>query len=238
MILGKILEKLRRQSRQQKYDTPFPLPQDVQDFTKTLKTDQVNFQTNLRLGDIAEFYRRAFTVQGFVEIELATVIADDSISLAFAGLPGDKKVIVQAVDRGYSSNIDKRNVNLRTEGSGPRRGMPDGAYWAYDFDSDRSLEAMPSVFNEAGPWQWELRESAWYGDYLNTYPTKDVRIRIHEYPQYTEMGEFNGLRASGFSALLGIEAENSATQAEVDKVFRGLLGRVNATNITEIEWYD
>ncbi len=137
-----------------------------------------------------------------------------------------------------SSKGDKRNVNLRTQGGGPRRGMPGGAYWAYDFDSDRSLEAVLSVFNEVGPWQWELRESAWYGDYLYTCPAKDVRIRIHEYPQYTEMGKFSGLRAKGFSALLGIEAESSATQAEVDKVFRGLLGRVNATNITEIEWYD
>ena len=117
-ILAKPLKKVKKQSRQGKYDTLFPLPQDVQNFAKTLKTDQVNFQTNLSLGDIAQFYRRELTSQGLAEIELVTLVADDCISLAFAGLPDDKKVIVQAVDLGYSSNVDMRNVNLRTEGGG------------------------------------------------------------------------------------------------------------------------
>ena len=88
------MKKVKKQSRQGKYDTLFPLPQDVQNFAKTLKTDQVNFQTNLSLGDIAQFYRRELTSQGLAEIELVTLVADDCISLAFAGLPDDKKVIV------------------------------------------------------------------------------------------------------------------------------------------------
>jgi len=112
------------------------------------------------------------------------------------------------------------------------------AYWAYDFGCDQSLEDMLSVFNEAGPWHWVLRDSAWYGDYLNTNPTGGVRVRVHEYPQRGEAGMFVGLRRKGFSILLEIKAESSAAQAEVDEVFRGLMERVNATNITEIEPYD
>ena len=114
------MKRVKGQSRQAKYDTLFPLPQDVQNFAKTLKTDQVNFQTNLSLGDIAHFYRRELTSQGLAEIVLVTLVADDCISLAFAGLPDDKKVIAQAIDLDYSSNVSMRNVNLRTEGDGER----------------------------------------------------------------------------------------------------------------------
>jgi hypothetical protein len=89
--------------------------------------------------------------------------------------------------------------------------MPLKAYWAYDFACDRSLEDMLAVFNEAGPWRWEMHESAWYGDYLNTRPSNEVRVRVHEYPQGGEGGMFVGLRDRGFSALLQIEAESSAT---------------------------
>ncbi len=112
------------------------------------------------------------------------------------------------------------------------------AYWAYDFASERSLGGMVSIFNEVGPWKWELRESSWYGDYLNAQPVEGVRLRVHQYPQTGEAGEFVGLRKEGFSALLRIKAESSATKAEIDKVFRGLLERINAIDIKEIEPYD
>ena len=121
---------------------------------------------------------------------------------------------------------------------GPVIAMPLESYWAYDFGSDRSLESILAVFNEAGPWQWQLRESAWYGDYVATRPSEGVRVRVHEYPQLGEAGKFVGLRDRGFSALLEIEAGSSATQAEIDEVFRGLLGRVKATGVTGIEPYD
>jgi hypothetical protein len=116
--------------------------------------------------------------------------------------------------------------------------MPLKAYWAYDFLCDRPLESLLALFNEAGPWQWEMRESAWYGDYLNARPSDGVRVRIHEYPQTGEGGVFVGLRDKGFSALLQIEADSPATQAEIDQVFRELLTRAPATGITEIEPYD
>jgi hypothetical protein len=112
------------------------------------------------------------------------------------------------------------------------------AYWAYDFACDRSMERMLAIFNGAGPWRWEQRESAWYGHYLNTSPAAGVRVRVHEYPQAGESGVFMGLRDKGFSALLQIEVECPATQAKIDEAFRRLLSNVNATEISEIEPYD
>lgn len=118
--------------------------------------------------------------------------------------------------------------------------MPLKAYWAYDFVvPEPSIEDLLPVFNEAGPWRWQLRDSAWYGDYLNTRPADGVRVRVHEYPQLVEAGyRFVGLRDKGFSALLQIAAESLATQAETDAIFRELLTRVHATDLTEIEPYD
>ncbi len=356
-----------------------------------LEANQVNFQTNLRLEDIVQFYRREYNARGLSEIALMTVISAECISLAFAGLPDDKKVIVQAVDLGYG---DMRNINLRSEGGGRspeelprppatvksgvidivlgmtglalekagysnaadvvkenffaectvcgvkisganilseqrqlfrqwgkeavvlyrgpgalawenldenkcvkpgcnsttyrlswtdsetrhifdsvrsrfeknicltaemRRSQKESSFdptggrqsgsgpkgerkikscWAYDFGWYRSVEGMLSVLNSAGLWQWELRESSWYGDYLNARPAEGVRVRIHEYPQTGEAGEFVGLRDKGFSALLEIEAESSATREKIDEAFRGLLGKIGVEDVKEIEPYD
>jgi len=116
--------------------------------------------------------------------------------------------------------------------------MPRSISWAYDFACDRSIEDLLRIFNEAGSWQWALHESAWYGDYVNTRPSKGVRVRVHEYPQMGEGGTFQGQRDKGFMALLEIDAESVATQAEIDPVFRGLLSRVDATDLSAIEPYD
>jgi hypothetical protein len=116
--------------------------------------------------------------------------------------------------------------------------MPRSTSWAYDFACDRSVEELLRIFNEAGPWQWALHESAWYGDYLNTRPTEGVHARVHEYPQMGEGGTFQGERDKGFMALLQIEGESGATRAEIDAVFRGLLSRADAAELRTIEPYD
>jgi hypothetical protein len=112
------------------------------------------------------------------------------------------------------------------------------AYWAYDFVCDRTIEVILAAFNAAGPWQWMMRESAVYGDYLSCQPKEHVRVRVHEYPQTGEYGTFVGLRDNSFSALLEIEAESGATRSETDRVFQHLLQMINATDVTEIEPYD
>ena len=108
------------------------------------------------------------------------------------------------------------------------------ADWAYDFSCDQPLEAICTVFNDAGPWQWQLRDSYMYGNYLNTRPAPGVHLRVHEYPQ----AFFEGFREKGFSALLQIGADSVVKKTEVDEVFRGLLDRVMTRDITEIEPYD
>jgi hypothetical protein len=112
------------------------------------------------------------------------------------------------------------------------------AYWAYDFACDLSLEIIEAAFAQASPWRWELRDSAVYGEYLNARPIKGVRVRVHEYPQTGETGTFLGLCKKGFSALLEIGADSSATKEEVDRIFRGLLCGVKAMHVTAIEPYD
>jgi hypothetical protein len=107
-------KKLEEQSKK---DTPFPLPENVQNFTKSLKSNQINFKTHLGLQEIVNFYRQVLTEQGFTEHKLLTVIENDFISLAFEGLPDSKIIVLQAVDLAYGSNKDIRNVNIRTEDS-------------------------------------------------------------------------------------------------------------------------
>jgi hypothetical protein len=111
------------------------------------------------------------------------------------------------------------------------------ADWAYDFTCRQPIEAIRDAFNAAGPWQWRLNDSHFYGDYLNCRPQEHVRLRVHEYPG-NGMFQFSGLRSSGFKALLEIEAASAATQSEIDAVFRRLLQAINAANVTETEPYD
>jgi hypothetical protein len=110
--------------------------------------------------------------------------------------------------------------------------------WAYDFVCEQPIEAMLVAFNAAGPWQWQLRDSAVYGDYLNCRPFEHVRLRVHEYPSAGAYGVFTGLRNEGFSALIEMREGNSATRAEIDDVFRALLHQVGAADLVEIEPYD
>jgi hypothetical protein len=119
-LTGVVLDAYESQSfkeykEQGRRDTAFPLPGDVQNFIKALKSDQINFKTHLSLEEIIHNYRQAFTEQGFTEIKLLTVIAEDCISLVFEGLPEGKVIVLQAVDLGYGSHKDIRHVNIRTE---------------------------------------------------------------------------------------------------------------------------
>jgi len=110
-------------------------------------------------------------------------------------------------------------------------------HWAYDFTCDRPIDAILAAFNEAGPWQWELRENTIYGSYLNTRPQTGVRAQIHEYPFTGPYGAFTGLHARGFNALLEVRTGSGAARSEIDGVVRTLLGMVGATNVAEIEPY-
>ncbi len=109
------LDKAASQAPVDKYDKPFPLPDNVQNLTKTLKTDAINFQTTLTLEDIAKFYRNAFAEEGLSERKLFANPNREYITLIFEGLPSKRIILVSAIDLAYSMNQDLRNVNIKTE---------------------------------------------------------------------------------------------------------------------------
>lgn len=92
------------------YDTVFPLPDDVQNFTGGGGENMVNFQTSLTLNEIMEFYRQALTAKGLTERPILTATTDTTFSMVFDGWPNGKALVIQGVDLGTS-----RNVNIRFE---------------------------------------------------------------------------------------------------------------------------
>ncbi len=92
------------------YNTKFPLPQSVKNFTETAD-GQVNFQTAMSLKDTIAFYRQAFSKAGLKERTENTAITDSTFSLVFDGDPSGKAIVVQGVDLGNGTT----NVNVRYE---------------------------------------------------------------------------------------------------------------------------
>lgn len=92
------------------YNTKFPLPSDVSNFTET-GNGSINFQTGMSLKDTIQFYRNAFKNEGLVERTVNTAITDTTFSLVFDGDPSGQAIVVQGVDLGNG----KTNVNIRYE---------------------------------------------------------------------------------------------------------------------------
>lgn len=93
------------------YDTRFPLPADVRNFTRgDADAEQINYQTQLTLDEILKFYRGALSELGATEDTRMTTIDSKVISIVFDGWAPHKWLILQAVDLG-----ELRNVNLRLE---------------------------------------------------------------------------------------------------------------------------
>jgi uncharacterized surface protein with fasciclin (FAS1) repeats len=92
------------------YDTVFPLPPDVQNFTGQGGESQVNFQTSLTLEELLDFYRTELGARGLVERIIGTSVTDQVFSIVFDGWPNGEALVIQSVDLGES-----RNVNMRFE---------------------------------------------------------------------------------------------------------------------------
>lgn len=69
---------------QSQYESPFPLPDQVQNFTK-FGDVKISFQTDLGLDEVIHFYRGAFNLENLVEIESLAYTSEDSFSLVFSG---------------------------------------------------------------------------------------------------------------------------------------------------------
>jgi hypothetical protein len=92
------------------YNTKFPLPGSVSNFTDT-GNSSINFQTDLSIKDTIAFYRDAFKKEGITERTINTAITDTTFSLVFDGDPSGEAIVVQGVDLGNG----KTNVNIRYE---------------------------------------------------------------------------------------------------------------------------
>jgi len=93
------------------FDSVFPLPDDVQNFTGQGDESQVNFQTSLSLEDAIEFYRQTFKDENLFERDITTTITEEAFSMVFDGHGNGKAVVIQGVDLGGGIT----NINIRFE---------------------------------------------------------------------------------------------------------------------------
>ncbi len=92
------------------YDTKFPLPDNVSEFTST-GGGSINFQTTLSLEEAVEFYRDAFGQLALTERTINTAITHTTFSLVFDGDASGQAIVVQGVDL----HNGKTSVNIRYE---------------------------------------------------------------------------------------------------------------------------
>ena len=89
------------------YDTEFPLPANVTNFTD-LGDGAINFQTDMNVTDTIAFYRDAFAKLGYTERTINTAITDTTFSMVFDGHSSGKAIVIQGVDLGGSTNVNIR----------------------------------------------------------------------------------------------------------------------------------
>ncbi len=90
------------------YNTVFPLPTNVQNFTGQGGESQVNFQTDLAMDEVIVFYRDAFAEMDLSEYDLLTSIEDEGFSMVFTGWPSGEELVIQGVVFGESTNVSIR----------------------------------------------------------------------------------------------------------------------------------
>jgi hypothetical protein len=105
--------------------------------------------------------------------------------------------------------------------------MPELQHWGYDFSCWKSVDAMLKAFNAAGPWQWEMGDSDFYGFYLRCRPNPSARIRVYNEAEFRTSPLWVSCR---FWAELYSESE---ARPEIDQQFLRLLKGVKAKRITE-----
>jgi len=100
--------------------------------------------------------------------------------------------------------------------------------WAYAFTCQKSLYEMAPALTGAGPWEWGVRDCAFYPDYLQCRPAPGIRICIYE------------VKPPGGPAYRSyVELRGETERAAVDPVFLKLLGILPVAGLEEIpadEW--
>lgn len=99
---------------------------------------------------------------------------------------------------------------------------------AHQFHCDKTLEEIQAILNQAGPWEWIMRDSAWYGDYLWANPAASVKIKIYE--PVTEAGPPFTIQVEGTNKTL--------PPSELSAVITRWYEALGATEIKRCETYD
>ena len=87
-------------------DVEFPLPDDARNVMEMGGT--VNFQTDLSMEEIAEFYRQEITALGYVEREITTIVNEDLVNLVFDDPEGGESIVIQAIPLDDATNVGIR----------------------------------------------------------------------------------------------------------------------------------
>jgi hypothetical protein len=91
-------------------DVPFPLPDDARNVMEM--SGVVNFQTDLSLEEVAEFYRQEITAMGYVEYEATTVISEKTVNLVFNDPAGGESIVVQSIPLDDATNVSIRYEDI------------------------------------------------------------------------------------------------------------------------------
>jgi hypothetical protein len=102
--------------------------------------------------------------------------------------------------------------------------------WAYEFSCPKSLYEMGAMLTAAGPWQWGVRDCAFYPDYLQCRPAAGVRICVYE---------VNPPGGPAYRSYVEIRPPSPQERPDVEPGFRRLLGALPVSGLREIpatEW--
>ncbi|HEX5035892.1 MAG TPA: hypothetical protein VFX30_01895 [bacterium] len=98
--------------------------------------------------------------------------------------------------------------------------------WAYTFRCPTRLHDLEAALNAAGPWEWRLRDCAWYPDFLQCRPVADVSIQIDS----PKEGDCRCLIVASDGAGLSRE--------QIDRTLTGILEKVETGEREEIAAYE
>jgi len=91
-------------------NSEFPMTEDAFNIIEA-GDGTVIYYTKLSGEQAMQFYRDEYTVRGYTEREILTVVAEGTFSMVFDGDPSGKAVVVQSVDLGDGS----RTIAIRLE---------------------------------------------------------------------------------------------------------------------------
>ena len=97
--------------------------------------------------------------------------------------------------------------------------------WAYEFFCEKSIYEMETILNEAGPWEWRVRDCDWYPDFLQCNADREIRICIYK-------------EGSVYRCLVESRSKSDIERSTHDPALLGLLDKLHVRNLEEIESFE